>query len=322
MTITCAMSSEANSRCEGHERARKKDVYVGEVPTWGRSYLFPIRIYEQRGRWVKVPSVGWRTIAGPIGGRGNFGIELSKAGLVAIDADRHDVDGVAALATLVEGHDWPLHPVVATAGNGEHHIFAQPSPALGQARGSLPAGVDVRGAGGWIVAPGSRRPDGKAWRMIADHPVPMLPKWIEEIIRGKRQIASPIQGISLSGPQVASSIGSSIASSDQLPKALYNKLLAMVPLSETVTRHHQRRARGILGIALWWKERDPGQHRNDGLNVAAYCFRELVAPGGVSRDTAIELLIEVAKLNGYLAKDGIEAALATIASGLGDAGLE
>ena len=48
-----------------------------------------------------------------------------------------------------------------TAGGGFHYFFRQPvGSLLGNRRGSLPDGVDVRGAGGWIVAPGSTRPDG------------------------------------------------------------------------------------------------------------------------------------------------------------------
>jgi hypothetical protein len=87
----------------------------------------------------------------------------------------------------------------------------------------------------------------------------------------------------------------------------------MVPLSETVTRRDQRRVRGILLTALNWQteangevfcQRD-GAHRNDGLHWATHRLREL---------GFVELLIDVTRLNGYLAKDGIEAVERTIES--------
>jgi hypothetical protein len=99
--------------------------------------------------------------------------------------------------------------------------------------------------------------------------------------------------------------------SNQLPKPLYFKVLQLVPLSKTVTRHHQRRVIGILKIALF---RD--HHRNDGLNIAAFCMRQLLAAGVLTAAVAQELLLDVATLNGYVAKDGVWAALATIRSGM------
>ena len=79
-----------------------------------------------------------------------------------------------------------------------------------------------------------------------------------------------------------------------------------------MTRHHQRRVIGILNIALQrW------DHRNDGLNIAGFCMRELIRNRIISSPAAEELLIEVAILNGYAAKDGFTAVEKTIRSGLG-----
>jgi len=270
--------------------------------------IFPIRIFWQDGHWHKVPRfVGWREHAAPAPNQieqwwrahdGNFGVELGGACLVVIDADRHSVDGVASLNDLIRGQEWPPHPIVATAGNGFHHIFRQPANPLGQRRGGLPAGIDVRGAGGWIVAPGSMRPDGAEWRLVEDCEPPVLPQWLEGIIRATpqtRSVGDPPNGPHMVGVR-------------ELPRDLYFKLIRLVPRSP----HHQRRVRGILNIAL--QRRD---HRNDGLNIAAFCLRELVQERIVSRTAAEELLLDVAGLNCYIAKDGLEAAWVTIQSGLG-----
>jgi hypothetical protein len=85
-------------------------------------------------------------------------------------------------------------------------------------------------------------------------------------------------------------------------------------LSAKVTRRDQRRVIGILSIVTRRTEL-----RNDGLNIAAYCLRELVSAGTVPYDVAEGLLLDAATVCGYVAKDGVEAALKTIRSGLGSA---
>jgi hypothetical protein len=98
----------------------------------------------------------------------------------------------------------------------------------------------------------------------------------------------------------------------EIPKPLYFAVKQRVPLSATVNRHHQRRVIGILSIVT-----RRTTYRNDGLNIAAFRFRELIDAGIVSRDVAEGLLLDAATVCGYVAKDGPEAALLTIRSGLG-----
>src|SRR5262249_57149840 len=48
---------------------------------------------------------------------------------------------------------------------GSHYFFAQPSGrALGNSEGALPAGINVRGVGGFIIAPGTIRSDGATYQ--------------------------------------------------------------------------------------------------------------------------------------------------------------
>jgi hypothetical protein len=125
-------------------------------------------------------------------------IELGRAGLVVIDLDRHlgADDGVTAFKTLRGDKALPLFPVVRTAGNGFHLIFRQPEgEPLGNSRGNLPAGIDVRGRGGWIVAPGAIH-ERWAWREVAGKPplavayrngeIPPLSDWLLAVIRPQR----------------------------------------------------------------------------------------------------------------------------------------
>src|SRR5262249_39589217 len=119
---------------------------------------------------------------------------------------------------------------------------------------------------------------GRAWANnlpIADAP----PELIELI---KRPVDSAtLPAILLPGPQIA-------VVSRELPKPLYLKVIRLVPLSAQVTRHHQRRVIGILNIALQRRKR-----RNDGLNIAGFCLRELVRDGIVSPAAAEQLLLDV-----------------------------
>jgi len=102
-----------------------------------------------------------------------------------------------------------------------------------------------------------------------------------------------------------------LLSGTKVPRPLYLKVLDLVPLSATVSGRDQRRVLGILRMVTQQR-----QNRNITLNIAAFCFRELIGSGVVSREVAERLLFDAATLNGYVAKDGAAAALATIRSGL------
>ena len=175
-------------------------------------FVFPARVHRKSTseKWEKAPLVRdwqsvattnpdeicalWRQNPGAVPG-----IELGRSGLLVVDADRHGgPDGVAALDELTAANGgFPEHPVTETPGNGEHHIFRQPAgQKLGNRTGSLPPGIDVRGVGGWIVAPGAVRPDGRSWQTAAGTPsltdvfksknVPPPPDWLVNLVRAPR----------------------------------------------------------------------------------------------------------------------------------------
>src|SRR5262249_46074327 len=146
----------------------------------------------------------------------------------------------------------------------------------------------------YVIAPPS-----PGYVVIYDVPLTRLPDWL---------LNGPSRAIKVEKKQP----GGPLVARPELPKPLYLKVLRLVPLSAVVTRHHHRRLIGILNITLQRQD-----HRNDGLNIAGFCMRELIRNGIISSPAAEELLIEVAILNGYAAKDGLKAAQATIRSGLG-----
>lgn len=116
-------------------------------------------------------------------------LDLAKCGLIIIDADRHADDGVEAFGFLMSEHgfDPDSAPLVATPNQGNHHVFRQPAgKRFGNGRGSLPSGVDVRGHGGYVIAPGTVMQDGRNYELFGDLAcVPELPPWLADLIEAR-----------------------------------------------------------------------------------------------------------------------------------------
>jgi hypothetical protein len=217
---------------------------------------------------------------------------LCGCGFVVIDVDtgeaHNNVDGFGTLAQL---GPLPETRRVRTPTGGMHIYLQSDQPVRSRVIGP---GLELRAANQYVIAPPS-----PGYMVINDVPLAQLPDWLFD---------GPSRDVKVEKKQP----GGPLMATAELPKDLYLKVLRLVPLGLIVTRHHQRRVIGILNIAL--RRRD---HRNDGLNIAAFCLRELICGGIISSTAAEELLIEVAILNGYAAEDGLKAAQATIRSGLG-----
>lgn len=106
--------------------------------------------------------------------------------------DRHwvlDVDGPAgeqSLATRVAEHgELPVTTEVRT-GKGRQFYFTLPASAEIRNRASVLPGLDVRGVGGYVVAPPSIHPNGKPY--LWTQPLSSLtaaPSWLVELVRSK-----------------------------------------------------------------------------------------------------------------------------------------
>lgn len=233
-------------------------------------------------------------------------IDCGKSRIVVIDADRHheDQDGVAALFELI-GDDpvqW-CDPVIETAGGGLHVLFAQPldGAPFGNQTGALPEGIDIRGAGGYIVAPGARLADGRTWRPMNGTPSPFfvgpgelgqLPKLLADLIRAPKARAEAPQpeGRHHTGERHEAS-KREIAAAKGLLKSLADKLAATGDGS-----------------------------RNIALNNTALAMGHEVAVGRISRAEVYEALLDACRRNGWLAQEGQRAFDATFRSGF-EAGL-
>jgi len=98
------------------------------------------------------------------------GLDCERTGVVVIDCDKTDeVDGEANFRELCNSVGVSLThvPCVSTPRGGRHFYFARPSKGgVKNSAGSIARGVDVRGDGGFVVAPGSVRADGRRYHTV------------------------------------------------------------------------------------------------------------------------------------------------------------
>jgi hypothetical protein len=229
------------------------------------------------------------------------GLDLGKCGLVMLDGDRHDpkVDGVAALRQLFKqqaGLQLSMVPMVRTPRDGVHTYFAQATPALTNRRGQLPAGVDIRGTGGFVVAPGAVLPDGRCYASLARRPDLVLS------ITAKTIPAIPAGIIALVDPP------------RRRAKAQTHHHGPVRPRERAYAKTALRRLASELATTA------PGK-RNEALNKAAFVLGTMVARDWITRDEVEDALRAAMEQNGYTADKGIRAVDATLKSGL-DAGMD
>jgi len=115
-----------------------------------------------------------------------------RTGLAALDIDqKNGKDGFAALRDL--GHDpAALSPAKGTTPSGGQHSLFRWREGMGNSADGLPAGVDVRGEGGFVIAPGAVSPKGaytpigdgiEALRLIGAEAAPRWPEALRPAAR-------------------------------------------------------------------------------------------------------------------------------------------
>ncbi len=256
----------------------------------------------------------------------NVAIACKPSGLLIVDPDRHECDGVAAFSELAArahhqqyrcnreycpGH-WPDTYTVQTPTGGLHFYFLNPDPSrFGNGRGALPAGIDVRGGGrgdgGYVLAAGSvldRRAyegkpelqaivgDGKAYRVYNAAEVIEPPGWLLEMLhqkpRRKRTSAEACHALLREWPSVTQA-------------RLNAELSRIAQTSPGALRPGRDESKG---------------GRNNQLHESACRFGEAVAVGRVDEETARVELMEAARECGLADDDGAYRVMATIDSGL------
>lgn len=129
----------------------------------------PRRISEWWSRW---PNANIGVLTGP------------RSGILAVDVD--DVPGLQALE--LEHGPLPATRIHATGSGGLHLLFKYPGcESIRNSAGKLARGIDVRGDGGYVVAPPSatKRP----YAVLSDLPLSEPPAWLLERLRAPERAA-------------------------------------------------------------------------------------------------------------------------------------
>lgn len=123
----------------------------------------------------------------------------NRSGVWVVDVDvpkkDGDDDGRKTLDSWQKVHgSLPPTFTVETPSGGLHLYFRMPKD--GDVRNSVKqvaAGIDIRGTGGYVVAPGSMLPDGRLYRTRSNVPPALAPDWLMSIVRRvQRQAPVPM----------------------------------------------------------------------------------------------------------------------------------
>ncbi len=140
------------------------------------------------------------------------------SGIVVLDVDAKN-GGYESL-TALEAQHGALPPTLNfnTGGGGKHYVFRHPGSEIRNSAGQLGSGLDVRGDGGYIVAPPSRHISGGLYQLAEgcdlDTPIAPPPAWLLRLMQqsggnsaslGKPTVANLVRG-TLPGGQRNTSI--------------------------------------------------------------------------------------------------------------------
>ncbi|MBX4941158.1 bifunctional DNA primase/polymerase [Rhizobium binae] len=218
-----------------------------------------------------------------------------QLGAWVLDVDVHKddngqvINGYETLAALEEKHGpLPATATAKTAGGGEHRYFRY-APGV-RNRGKLGKGLDVRGIGGYVIAPGSVTAEGKeyVWLDYDGEGIPPLadaPDWLLELVLPPKPTATAATPYTYQGGE----------------HDAYVERAVQAELEELAST--------------------PQGQRGEAVNKSAFSLGTLVGAGVLSRSEAEVGLYDAAFANGVVAKDGEREVRAKIRRGL-DAGIK
>lgn len=118
----------------------------------------------------------------------NIGIAQGPvSGCFVVDID--GPEGEESWSKLCQRHEFETPTATAKTGKGRHLYFRIPKGAtVRNAQGILP-GVDIRGEGGYVVAPPSVHPDGSTYEWVLhpdDEEMAAAPDWLVTLVSGSQ----------------------------------------------------------------------------------------------------------------------------------------
>lgn len=147
------------------------------------------------------------------------------SGIVVLDIDPSSggEDGFSELAGRLGAPGVTVR--VTTPRGGWHAWYRAPSVPVPCSAGKLAPGVDIRGDGGYVVAPPTTRSEGTGWRWAGRSPLAELqPEWLEALTA--QSTAAPARPAAGPGSYVALAAGIASGQRNQALTSLIGHLLA------------------------------------------------------------------------------------------------
>lgn len=239
--------------------------------------------------WQALATTNAEDVARLFRGRHKFNIGIAtgrRSGCFVLDIDCKAIDGRETLAKLEAQHGaLPKTWSVGTPSGGAHLYFANPLDRSVGNRASFAAALDIRGEGGFVVAPPSTV-DGASYRWLkhpTHHALAEAPQWLLELAAPQRP-------------------------PPHLP-ALPLQLHSLDRTARYVCSAINGECSDLASMA-----RDSG--RNQRLFIASARLGELIGAGLLRKEIAEAALERAAADCSLLAEDGVSAIRATIASGI------
>jgi Bifunctional DNA primase/polymerase, N-terminal len=187
----------------------KRDALAAAVAAAQRGWpVFPVERGGKRpavDRWEQRATTDLEVIERAWSGQWsgyNIGIPSGRAGLAVLDLDCHAglpddwraipgvKDGADVFACLLEWageSSWPATTWARTPSGG-YHLYLQQPPGqeIRNSAGLLGPGIDVRGTGGYVLAPGSVV-GGRVYELLDDTDPAPMPLWLARRLAPKPQ---------------------------------------------------------------------------------------------------------------------------------------
>lgn len=226
-----------------------------------------------------------------------IGVATGRNGLFVVDFDPgtetdpatgetidYTLEGLKAVLCHQIGGPLPASLAVRTAGKGGVHVyFRQPDEGADiRNRNNLPDRIDVRGTGGYVIAPPSVMDNGREYRWLhgdADVEPVEAPSRLVDILRKPKGSAEPIN------------VGAEAPASSRRPAP------ADRPTSEAEAEEQALRRYGLgaLDREIEKARTAPNGTRNNTINACGLALGHLVGAGALTRDQAIDALVDVAR---------------------------
>lgn len=243
-----------------------KDAAGKRIPGSGGCRKATLDPSQIRAWWSKWPSA---MIGVAMGGNGLFVLDFDPR----IDAETGEEWTLDRLKAELEeqiGGALPASLAVRTPSGGVHVYFAQ--PAAGEPirnRGNLPRHVDVRGEGGYVIAPPSCMEDGRRYRWLRDDaeaPIADAPASLITILQTRKGASAP------AGKPKGKGVG---AANDSARRYALSALDGECRAIQTA----------------------PSGERQDALNRGAFAIAQLVAAGALAEPMARSAILAAAMAN-------------------------